>query len=66
MENKIVEIVYTNWKGITSTRHIIPIEIFFGSTEWHKEEQWLLNAFDVDKQANRAFALKDIKSWSHV
>ena len=64
--NKTVEIVYTNWKGVTSIRHIIPKDIFFGSTEWHKEEQWLMNAFDVDKQANRAFALKDIKSWKEI
>ena len=62
-ENQVVEIIYTNWKGITATRRIIPKNIFFGSTEWHKEEQWLLNAFDVDKQQDRAFALKDIKSW---
>lgn len=67
MENKkIVEIVYTNWKRVTGTRHIIPKDIFFGSTEWHQEEQWLLNAFDVDKQANRSFALKDIKSWKVI
>ncbi len=63
---KIVEIVYTNWKGVTGIRHIIPKDIFFGATEWHKEEQWLLNAFDVDKQADRAFALKDIKSWKEI
>lgn len=65
-DKKIVEIVYTNWKGVTATRHIIPKDIFFGSTEWHKEEQWLLNAFDVDKQAARAFALKDIQSWKEI
>lgn len=67
MENKkIVEIVYTNWKGVTAIRHIIPKDIFFGSTEWHTEEQWLLNAFDVDKQADRSFALRDIKSWKQL
>lgn len=62
-ENKIVVINYTNWKGVTAFRRIIPIEIFFGSTEWHKEEQWLLKAYDVDKNAERSFAVKDIKSW---
>ena len=67
MDNKkIVQIVYKNWKGITATRCIIPNDIFSGSTEWHKEEQWLLNAFDIDKQASRAFALKDIKSWKEI
>ena len=62
-ENKMVIINYTNWKGVTALRKIIPIEIFFGATEWHKEEQWLLRAYDVDKNAERSFAIKDIKSW---
>ena len=62
-ENKIVIINYTNWKGVTALKKIIPIEIFFGATEWHKEEQWLLRAYDVDKNAERSFAIKDIKSW---
>jgi len=62
-QNKIVIINYTNWKGVTAFRRIIPKKIFFGSTEWHKEEQWLLEAFDVDKNADRSFAVKDIKSW---
>ncbi len=66
MDKKIVSIVYTNWKGVTSERNIIPKNIFWGSTEWHKEEQWLLNAFDVDKQEDRAFALKDITSWKAI
>ena len=56
-----VKILYTNWKGVTSYRSIIPKSIEFKSTEWHKEKQWILNAFDIDKQADRGFALKDIK-----
>ena len=62
-ENKKVKILYTNWKGETKYRNIIPKSIEFKSTQWHKEEQWILNAFDVDKNANRAFAIKDIKEW---
>ena len=64
MEKKqAVKILYTNWKGETKYRNIIPINVEFKSTEWHKEEQWILNAFDIDKQANRGFAIKDIKEW---
>ena len=62
-DKKVVKILYTNWKGETKYRNIIPINIEFKSTEWHKEEQWILNAFDIDKQANRGFAIKDIKEW---
>ena len=63
-EKKQVEILYTNWKGVTTYRNIIPKSIEFKSTEWHKEKQWILNAFDIDKQADRGFALKDIKEWN--
>ena len=63
MENKEVKILYTNWKGETKVRRIIPKEIVFKSTEWHGGEQWILVAFDVDKQAERNFACKDIKCW---
>lgn len=62
-DNKKVTILYTNWKGETRYRKIIPISIEFKSTEWHKQEQWILNAIDVDKDAKRAFAIKDIKEW---
>lgn len=62
-ENKKVKILYTNWKGETKYRNIIPKSIEFKSTEWHKQEQWILNALDVDKNADRAFAIKDIKEW---
>ena len=58
-EKRIVKILYTNWKGETKYRNIIPKSIEFKSTEWHKEEQWILNALDVDKNADRAFAIKE-------
>ena len=63
-DNQKVKILYKNWKGVTSYRNIVPKSVEFKSTEWHPEEQWILNAFDVDKQADRAFAVKDIKEWS--
>ena len=58
-----VSILYTNYRGETALRRIIPKDIWFGKTDWHPEEQWLLNALDIDKGANRSFALKDIKEW---
>ncbi len=63
-KDKIVKILYTNWKDETRTRKILPINIEFKSTDWHKEEQWILNAIDIEKGAERGFALKDIKSWT--
>jgi predicted DNA-binding transcriptional regulator YafY len=54
---------YTNWRGETMLRKIIPKAIRFGSTEWHPEEQWLLDAYDLDRGADRSFAMKDILEW---
>ena len=60
---KEVKILYTNWKGVTRERTIVPIRIEFMKTKWHKEEQWILVALDIEKQEERCFAIKDIKKW---
>lgn len=54
-----LEIGYTNHRGAWSVRRIVPLRIWFGVTAWHHEPQWLLEAFDLDKQANRDFAICD-------
>lgn len=64
VENKKVIIDYTNWKGERSLRTITPRMMYWGSTNYHQETQWLLNAFDVEKQVERTFAMRDIHSWS--
>ena len=51
---------YKNWLGKVSKRKVIPYEVWYGNTEFHKKEQWLLRAFDTDKNAERNFALKDV------
>jgi len=66
MVNKHIKILYTNWRGETTERTIVPEKIYFGSTEWHPEEQWLLTAFDVEKKASRDFAMKDIAKWHPI
>lgn len=62
-QNEIVKVQYTNWKGITSKRLIVPVRVFFGENEYHPEPQWLLECTDVEKQATRTFAMKDIHQW---
>lgn len=59
-----VKFVYTNWKGEIAVRRVIPVSIWFGSTEYHKEPQWLLTAIDLDKGARRDFAMVDIQHWT--
>jgi predicted DNA-binding transcriptional regulator YafY len=61
---KIVTIRYTNYRGETGVRRVLPIEIRFISTEWHPQPQWIMEAYDVEKGAQRSFALKDILEWS--
>lgn len=60
---KAVRILYTNYRGETEYRDILPEKIWFGSTEWHKDDQWLLDAQDIKKNALRNFAMKDIQEW---
>ena len=62
-DKEVVKILYTNWKNETRYRIIKPISIEFKATEWHKDEQWILNAVDIEKNAMRGFAIKDIKEW---
>jgi predicted DNA-binding transcriptional regulator YafY len=62
-ETQSVIIDYTNYRGERSLRRIIPKGIRFASSEFHPGEQWLLDAYDLDKQADRTFALKDIHGW---
>lgn len=61
--DKSVRIVYTNYRGETAIRSIVPDRIHFASTEWHPDPQWLLDAFDLEKNAIRSFAMKDIRAW---
>ncbi|MDO8507867.1 MAG: hypothetical protein Q7S53_04875 [bacterium] len=63
MKNKSVKIIYKNFRGEVTTREIIPDHIRFEGTQWHKEPQWTLHAFDIEKKAIRYFAIKDIQEW---
>jgi hypothetical protein len=47
---------YTNWRGETELRRIVPLSVRYGSSEWHPKPQWLLRAKDVDKGEEREFA----------
>jgi hypothetical protein len=58
-----VHILYTNWQGEVGWRRIVPKEVIFASSSWHPEPQWVLTATDLDKNAERSFAIKDIHEW---
>lgn len=52
---------YTNYRGETALRSIIPIRLWWGTTEWHPEEQWILTAWDAEKGTVRDFAWQDMR-----
>lgn len=58
-----IKVRYTNYRGETAVRTIVPINFYFGSTEYHKEEQWLVKLWDVERAAERIYALKEITEW---
>lgn len=62
-DKQTVSILYTNYRGETAVRRIVPKRIWFGKTDWHPEEQWIMDAFDLEKNADRGFAMRDIKAW---
>lgn len=51
---------YTNHRGERSRRRVVPQRLWFGATSWHPVDQWLLEAFDLAKGAQRDFALDQI------
>jgi predicted DNA-binding transcriptional regulator YafY len=58
--DKAVRLIYKNYRGETAERTIQPIRIWFGETEWHPGKQWLMDAYDLERKANRSFAMKDV------
>lgn len=56
-----LQFLYTPWQGETATRQVTDPELWWGATTWHPTPQWLLKAWDVDKQAWRDFAVESIK-----
>lgn len=51
---------YRNHRNEVAIRSVIPMEIFYGKTEFYPEEQWLMTAFDLDRDLPRTFAMNRI------
>ena len=52
---------YTNWRGEWAIRYARPVRMFFGSTGYHADEQWLMEMVDLDKNETRVFAMRDME-----
>lgn len=62
----VLRFTYVNYRGETSRRRVKPTSIWFGSTQWHKEEQWLMRATDLEKDEVRDFAMRDMRDIREV
>jgi hypothetical protein len=58
-----VRILYTNHRGETAWRTIQPKALRYAATEHYPTPQWILDAYDVEKQADRSFACANAKQW---
>ena len=55
-----IKVKYKNYQGEIGIRNIIPQNVYYGSTEFHKTDQWLMDVWDVEKDAQRTYAMLDI------
>lgn len=64
--NDLIEFDYINWQGKKGHRKVEVMDLYYGSNEYHPEEQWLLRAFDLDKAKERFFAMKDMSNIQYL
>ncbi|TIN05581.1 MAG: hypothetical protein E5Y14_32810 [Mesorhizobium sp.] len=60
-----LQFAYTNHRGESGRRRVVPIRVWFGSTNWHPTQQWFLRALDLDKDEERDFAFADVREVSN-
>lgn len=52
---------YTNHEGKTAMRRVIPCSLRYGRSDHYPEDQWLVEAYDLDRKNWRTFALNNIE-----
>lgn len=55
-----IRVDYTNYKGERRIRKVIPIKIKFGHSDFHKMDTWLMDVYDLEKEAFRTYAFLGI------
>jgi hypothetical protein len=63
LNNRLVVIDYTNWRGERRAYRIMPLGLFWGSNEWHPTPQWLVIGREEGRSLRRTYALSNIHSW---
>lgn len=54
---KTLRFGYTNYRGERSVRVATPSRVWWGATPFHPDQQWIMSAYDHDKNQHRDFAL---------
>ena len=62
-QEKVVKLLYKNWRNETAIRTVLPKRIYFGSTEWHPTPGWIMVVHDIDRDAEREYFMADIEEW---
>lgn len=60
MKDHALSFYYFNYQGKYSQRLALPLRVAFSCTPYHKKPQWLLEAWDIEKDALRTFAMADM------
>ena len=55
-------VCYRNRRGEVSIRKVKLICLWFGSSQWYPDDQWFLKVWDLEKDAERDFALSGFVS----
>jgi len=62
MSGETMRFVYRNYRGEISMREVrTPVVTFYGSNDYHPLPQWLVRAYDIEKEDYRDFALSDMR-----
>lgn len=51
---------YVNHAGIEGVRNVLVLRSFFGTSKYYTEPQWLIECWDLDKNALRHYALSKL------
>jgi hypothetical protein len=63
---QLYKTMYTNYRGQSEERILLPRAVWWGTTPYHPESQWFLRAKDDVRKVKRDFALKDFSAFDHV
>jgi predicted DNA-binding transcriptional regulator YafY len=62
----IITFTYKNYRGEVDEREIEVYGFLFGSNDWHKDPQFLMQGWDRKKNVYRVFAMRDVTNLKYI